>query len=226
MADREVRVARVAPIRPTTKGAKPEKPPTGDRVRDDPRPPSRIRAQHEREARDHQIMAMSTSGARPAAIRQALAAAGHNISQTQIRRVIAREMRASAAERKELRDIALEQELARLDGLIRRAHAIMDASCGTCSGSGQGVTGAPCSQCRGDGKANHPDTRLRASREIRACTVERAKLLGLEQPQQIEISGKGGGAIHHVLESLNDDELGKALDNFRAGVEAARALST
>lgn len=215
---------RVIPPQPSTPPPKPEIESRPQEVDAPAGAKARERLMYRRE-RDRRIMQMFATGSSPEAIAASFSARAERISVTTVKRVIAAEMKEAAKLRSDLASTALDIELTRLDGLMRRAHAILDAPCGTCSGLGQSTTGGVCRDCRGDGRSAHPDTRLRAMREIRALTESRAKLLGLEAPQRIEMSGPDGDPIRSEVSLMSNDELSRALDDFSAGAEAARALA-
>lgn len=215
---------RVIPPQPDTPPPKPET------ARDDARPldvPSGQKARERmlyRQDRDRRIMQMFISGATPAAIAAAFSARGEPISASGVKRIISREQQAAAADRREMASLALDIELTRLDGLIRRAHAILDEPCSVCRGTGQTATGGACRDCRGDGRSAHPDTRLRAMREIRSLVESKSRLLGLDVTH-VEVTGKDGDPIRMEVSQMTDDELSRSIEDFTAGAAAARALA-
>jgi hypothetical protein len=179
---------------------------------------------------------MWQSGTSERKIAAALAEMGEPISHMQVHRIIKRGLKEAREARLDHAELILEGELERLNAIIRHNWGVMTALCRPCEGAGivpsaiPGVSDPrpiPCEACRGDGKANHPDVRIRASKAAMDAIEKRVRMLGGYEPDRLIIQNPDGTKVfdRSDLESLNMDELDKMLADYEAGVEAGLRLA-
>lgn len=184
-------------------------------------------ARREQRERNIKILEMWKNGLTTGQIPTALETQGYKkISRSMVDKIIKKALTEAAESRRHLAEEIFDGELERLTTIIRHGWAIINASCLECQGQGQFRNGEVCIRCMGEGKRHPADTRIKAMKEVRAAIDQRAKMLGLYSPEKLAFTDASGKDMnfHPYLDQLSDDELQKALDDFSAGVEAARSL--
>jgi hypothetical protein len=182
--------------------------------------------------RNRVIYSMWKAGSTSAEIAAYLTAQGQPLSRQRVDTIIRTEMNLAKESRLHLAEELFDGELERLTAIIRNAWAIVTSNCRSCAGRGtfEGVSGVSatetvCKTCNGDGKANHPDVRIRAMKEARAAIDQRAKMLGLYEPERFAVTHDGAVAFELPdMAHLSEDELDRALNDYSAGVEAGIRL--
>lgn len=188
----------------------------------------RANLRRQKDARNLLVLEMWKNGMSSTQISQALERTEHGkIARKTVDDIVKRELKIAAESRQNIAVEIFDGELERLTTIIRHGWAIVNANCLFCNGIGQFQNQEICVQCAGEGKRHSPDTRLKAMKEVRASIDQRAKMLGLYAPEKYAWTDSSGKDLdfHKDLANLNDDELERALNDFTAGVDAARALS-
>lgn len=187
----------------------------------------RANLRRQQDERNLKILEMWKSGMNSNQISNALPAGGYKkISKSMVDKIVKRELTKAADSRRHIAEEIFDGELERLTTIIRHGWAIMNATCLACNGQGQFMNGEVCVACVGEGKRHSADTRIKAMKEVRAAIDQRAKMLGLYAPDKFAMTSAEGKDLnfHPWLDQLSDDELEKALNDFHAGVDAARQL--
>lgn len=192
----------------------------------------RANERRRKDERNNIIYSMWKAGSTSLEIARYFTAQGQNLSRQSVDRILRRQMELARESRHELAETMFDGELERLTSIVRNAWAIVTSNCRACNGTGvfEGVAGVAattvsCKTCNGDGKANHPDVRIRAMKEARAAIDQRAKMLGLYEPTRFAMTHDGNVALDLPdLSSMAEDELDRALNDYRAGVEAGIKL--
>lgn len=178
--------------------------------------------------RNRRILELYKAGANCSEIARTLEANGDKITRFRVSQVVKQELAHVADERRHIALEVFDLELERLSAIIRQSWQIVMAPCRGCDGQGTFQNGESCDVCRGDGKGNHPDTRVRAMKEVRAAIDQRAKMLGMYAPEKFAVTDTEGNDIDfsRALRSLEGDDLDRELQDVMRGVEIARSLAT
>lgn len=185
-----------------------------------------------KDERNQLIYNLWKAGSTSLEISRYLEAQGQPLSRQRVDEIIRRGMEIAKESRRHVAEEIFDGELDRLTAIVRNAWAIVTANCRPCQGSGtrEAIPGVPastepCVVCKGDGKANHPDVRIRAMKEARAAIDQRAKMLGLYEPEKYTVHHEGTvGFDLPDMSHLSEDELDRALKDYQAGVEAGIRL--
>lgn len=173
------------------------------------------------------ILRLARSGLNQREISEALTADGDRTSRQRVGVILREGLRQAAEERQDIARELFDLELERLSWIIQQATRVVSEPCLGCNGQGQFQNGENCDVCRGDGRANHPDVRLRAMKEVRSAIHQRAQMLGLYAPEKFAITDVQGNDLRpearKELESMSVDDLDRAIADFQAGLEAATA---
>ena len=187
-----------------------------------------------KDERNQLIYNMWKAGSTSLEISRFLESQGQPLSRQRVDEIIGNGMKQARESRRHIAEELFDGELDRLTAIIRNAWAVVTANCRPCQGTGtrEAIPGVPASQeacvvCKGDGKANHPDVRIRAMKETRAAIDQRAKMLGLYEPTQFAVRHDGSLALDLPdMSHLSEDELDRALADYQAGVEAGIRLKS
>ena len=193
---------------------------------------ARANERRAKDERNQMIYSMWKAGSTALEISRFLESQGTPLSRQRVDEIIRRGMEIARESRQHVAEEIFDGELDRLTAIVRNAWAIVTANCRPCGGSGvrEGVVGVPasaepCVVCKGDGKANHPDVRIRAMKEARAAIDQRAKMLGLYEPTRFSVTHDGSVELEMPdMSHLSEDELDRALADYQAGVEAGIRL--
>jgi hypothetical protein len=180
-----------------------------------------------RDDKKAKILRLARSGMSNAEISRVLTREGDPVNRQRVGAILKESLQEAADDRRHIALELFDLELERLSWIVQQAVRICSEPCKACQGQGVFQNNEQCETCRADGKANHPDIRLRAMKEIRNAVHQRAQMLGLYAPEKFALTDAKGNDLRNELrrelESLSEEDLTQALDDFQAGIEAARA---
>jgi hypothetical protein len=196
---------------------------------------ARANERRRKDARNARIYELWKAGLSARAISEHLTAEGEPIGATRVNQIIHAGMEMARAAREKLSVEIFDGELDRLSAIIRTAWTVVTAQCRICHGRGAvdgiggvGATAVPCVACEMTGYLNRPDTRIRAMKETRNAIDQRAKMLGLYAPEKFAMTDGAGNDVSAMvradLAAMPADDIDKALTDYMAGIDAARAL--
>lgn len=185
---------------------------------------------NERRRRDDKkarILRLAKSGLSNTEISRVLTKDGDPVNRQRVGVILKEALQEAADDRRQVAIELFDLELERLSWVIQQAIRICTEACIACKGQGVFQNLEQCDTCRGDGKANHPDIRIRAMKEVRNAIHQRSQMLGLYAPEKFAFTDTEGNdirpEIRRELESMSEEDLEQALTDFQAGIEAARA---
>ena len=174
-----------------------------------------------------EILKLARAGLNNTEISKVMTKKGDPVNRQRVGRILKEALQEAADDRKQIAIEMFDLELERLSWVITQATRIVAETCVGCQGQGTFQNGEQCDTCRGDGKANHPDVRVRAMKEVRNAIHQRSQMLGLYAPEKFALTDTKGNdirvEIRRELEAMSEEDLDKAIDDFQAGIDAARA---
>lgn len=177
-----------------------------------------------KDERNRRILVLARTGLSNSEIARVLEADGEPISRQRVGKILKDSLAEAASERLDIAREVFDLELERLSWVIQQSTRIITDPCKSCEGQGTFQNGEHCDVCKGDGRSNHPDTRLRAMKEVRNAIHQRSQMLGLYAPEKFAFTDTEGNdlrpELRRELESMSIEDLDRAIADFQAGIEA------